>query len=317
MSGEFRHYVSRSALTVLWACLLLLILRRSATAQSISERLVTRPFVHHGYSRPYLIYTPNHLASRPAVVFMLGGVGSSARSTSEEFGWTGEADRNGFVVVFPAPVQRDPSQAFAVKANLTFWEMQGSRSHVIGLGKQSVDDDGYLMDVLHDVLRSTRADRKRVFFAGFSSGSGMAQLLASRHPHAITAVAAVATPLMEPPARLIPPVSILYIHGDLDEAFSGFEVNSPHFATTPHGNWVTWGFLDGCRRQTATRKAWGVQMDWGGCRSEAKVRALLIKDLGHEWVGSAHSTWLEAKSSRELLPFTDLAWTFFAELHSR
>ena len=60
---------------------------------------------------------------------------------------------------------------------------------------------------------------KRVFFAGFSSGSGAVQLLASHHPKEIRGVAAVATPLMDPPPKLARPVPILYIHGDKDEQF--------------------------------------------------------------------------------------------------
>ena len=82
------------------------------------------------------------------------------------------------------------------------------------------------------------------------------QLLASRHPRSVTAIAAIATPLMEPPPSLVRPVAVLYIHGDDDERFSGFEVNSPDFATTPHGNWVTWGYLDGCRIQRAKKTPW-------------------------------------------------------------
>jgi TonB dependent receptor len=96
-------------------------------------------------------------------------------------------------------------------------------------------------------------DTDRVFFAGFSSGSGMVQLFASRHPELVDGVVAVATPLMEPPKKLTRPVPILYIHGDEDEQLTAFETNSPHFATTPHGNWVTWGYLDGCRKQTAEK----------------------------------------------------------------
>jgi hypothetical protein len=43
----------------------------------------------------------------------------------------------------------------------------------------------------------------------------MVQLYASRHPREIGGVVAVATPLMDPPAKLARPVPILYIHGAL------------------------------------------------------------------------------------------------------
>ena len=241
---------------------LLLLLSMALTiagVQPLAAQLESHPFAHNAYSRPYLLYRPRHLPSHPAVVFMLGGIRSTAKSTSKKFGWMEEADRNGFLVVFPEPVATEPNQPMDRQNNVTFWEMQGSRSHRLAPGMLPVDDDGYLMAVLNDVLRHQHVDRDRVFFAGFSSGSGMVQLLASRHPKDITAIVAVATPLMEPPAKLVRPVPVLYIHGDDDEQFSGFETNCPDFATTPHGNWVTWGYLDGCQVQTAEKTDWGTR----------------------------------------------------------
>ena len=218
----------------------------AATAQ-----IQIQPFSHNGYDRPYLLYRPAHLSAHPAVVFMLGGITSTAESTSREYGWINEADRNGFLAVFPEPVRTNLTLPLNEKRNITFWEMKGSRTHILGPGMSAVDDDGYLRAVLKDVLRREHPDPKRVFFAGFSSGSGMVQLFASQHPQLVSAVVAVATPLMDPPSKLSSPVSILYIHGDEDEQFTAFEANSPHFATTPHGNWITWGYLNGCQNRIA------------------------------------------------------------------
>lgn len=142
----------------------------------------------------------------------------------------------------------------------------------------------------------------------------MAQLFASRHSNYVKAVVAVATPLMDPPARLEQPVAILYIHGDEDEQFSGFEVHSPHFATTPHGNWVTWGCLNGCHKQTATKTDRGVQFVWHGCKHQVSVVADFIADLGHEWPGSLESTWNQKYRSQAPLSITNLAWRFFAAI---
>ncbi|MGB8481211.1 MAG: alpha/beta fold hydrolase [Acidobacteriaceae bacterium] len=277
----------------------------------------TRPFIHNGYDRPYLIYRPAHLAKNPAVVFMLGGIGSTAKFASQNFGWTQEADRNGFIVVFPEPVATDPSKPENKKNNITFWQMKGSRTRMLASNAIPVDDDGYLIGVLRDVLHRDHPDRKRVFFAGFSSGSGMVQLLASRHPKDIRAIVAVATPLMDPPPKLARPVGVLYIHGDDDEQFSGFETLSPHFATTSHGNWVTWGYLDGCQKQTAENTAWGVRFSWQRCKNDVPVIADFIAGLGHEWAGSLDSTWDQLQQTHHPLNFTDMAWHFFASMRTK
>jgi polyhydroxybutyrate depolymerase len=285
-------------------------------ARMLATNLATHPFTHNGYNRPYLVYTPNGLGVHFPVVFVLGGVGSTAASTANELGWTQQADRNHFLIIFPEPVLTDPLEPPAKTTNITFWEMQGSRTHRIGPTRLAVDDDGYLLAVLNDVLHTQPVDRKRVFFAGFSSGSGMVQLFASRHSTMIAAIAAVATPLMDPPTRLPHPVAVLYIHGDKDEQFSGFEANSRDFATTPHGNWVTWGYLNGCHVQRAKKTSWGVQFDWKGCRNQTPVVADFMSDLDHQWVTSS-SSWNVTHRPDDPLDFADLAWQFFARIASR
>jgi polyhydroxybutyrate depolymerase len=282
----------------------------------LAAGLTTHQFSHNGYSRPYLVYTPSGVGMNAAAVFVLGGVGSTATSNATELGWTQEADRNHFVVVFPEPVATNPVKPLAKSTNVTFWEMQGSRTHVVGPTMLAVDDDGYLMAVLKDVLHNQHVDRKRVFFAGFSSGSGMVQLFASRHPAEVAAIAAVATPLMEPPKRLTRPVAVLYIHGDEDEQFAGFEVNSPEFATTPHGNWVTWGYLNGCHIQRAKKTPWGVQLSWKECRQQTPVVADFVTGLDHEWLTS-NSAWNVTHRPADPMDFADMAWQFFAGVHLR
>jgi poly(3-hydroxybutyrate) depolymerase len=303
--------IRRNLLFLLFAMLLMSVARQTAAQTE------TRPFVHNGYSRPYLIHRPAHLAAHPAVVFMLGGIRSTARFTSENYNWVSEADRNGFLVVFPEPVATQPDQPADRHTNITFWEMKGSRTHHLANGALPVDDEGYLMAVLHEVLQHEHADRKRVFLAGFSSGSGMVQLLASRHSKDISGIVAVATPLMDPPKKLARSVSILYIHGDSDEQFSGFEANSPNFATTPHGNWVTWGYLNGCKLQTAKKMDWGVQFFWQNCKDGVSVVADFVANFGHEWAGSPDSPANRNGQHADTLDFTDMAWQFFARIDSK
>ena len=291
-----------------------------AVAHQAGAQTEVRRFAHTGYSRPYIIHRPAHLTAHPAAVLMLGGIRSTAKSTSEDFNWISEADRNGFLVVFPEPVATQTDQRRDRQNNVTFWEMKGSRSHRFAAGALPVDDDGYLISRLQEVLQPDHVDRRRVFLAGFSSGSGAVQLLAARHSREIGGIVAVATPLMDPPPKLAHPVPILYIHGDKDEQFSGFEVNSPHFATTPHGNWVTWGYLDGCRVQTAEKTDWGVKLSWQQCKNGVPVLAYFAANAGHEWAGSldaagnkqhqrAHALDLRIWRGSSSPQFTRSSWT--------
>ena len=123
-------------------------------------QIETRPLTHNGYLRPYLVVRPAHLQPHPAVVFMLGGIRSTAKSEAENFGWTEEAERNGFLAVFPEPVATHPDQPADRQNNVTFWEMNGSRTHLLGPGKLPVDDDGYLSAVIRDLLHRDQPDRR-------------------------------------------------------------------------------------------------------------------------------------------------------------
>lgn len=300
-----------------WLRPFLVVLAAAATASSLAAQIQTRPFVHNGYSRPYIVFRPNHLSAHPAVVFMLGGIGSTAESESQNFGWINVAERNGILAVFPTPVRTNLNLPVNLKKNIPFWEMRGSRTHLLAPGGLPVDDDGYLMAVLEDVIHRDHPDRKRIFFVGFSSGSGMVQLFAARHSKYVSGIVAVATPLMEPPVDLAVPVPVLYIHGDEDEQFSGFETHCPHFVTTPHGNWVTWGYLNGCRVQTAAKTDWGVRLSWEGCKSQVPVVADFVAHLGHEWPGSLDSDWNQKHRPDDPLNFTAMAWHFLNGIHPR
>jgi polyhydroxybutyrate depolymerase len=258
--------------------LLFFVLGQSATGQ-----LISRPLSHNGCDRPYLVYRPSKCSPHPAIVVMLAGIRSTAQYAAENFGWEKLAEQYHFLAVFPEPVRTYPGRGPDRSANVTFWEMQGSRTHVIPSGGMPVDDDGYLTAVLRDVTSRDHPDGHRIYMAGFSSGSAMVQLFASSHPEKVDGIVAVATPLMAPPVRLTRPVAVLYIHGDDDEQLSGFEIHSPDFATTPHGNWVTWGYLDGCKQQTAERMAWGVRYAWKGCKDNVPVVGNMVEHLAHEW----------------------------------
>lgn len=289
-----------------------LLIALTSLAPSLQAQLVTRPFTHNGYKRPYLIYIPRNLPPHPAVVFMLGGIDSTAKWTAHEFGWIPLAKRYKFLAVFPSPVATYTMRPPKHGVNITFWNLEGSRTHHLAPGALPVDDQGYLAGVLKDVMRRDHPDRRRIFWAGFSSGSGMVQLFAARHPQDADAITAVATPLLDPPERLSRPVSILYIHGDDDEQFIGFQTHSPNFATTPQGNWVTWGYLDGCRKQTARRTSWGIQYNWATCPTGVRVVADFVIGLGHEWAGSVDSDWNQKHWPHDPLDFSAMAWHFFS-----
>jgi poly(3-hydroxybutyrate) depolymerase len=127
-------------------------------------------------------------------------------------------------------------------------------------------------------------------------------------PGRLAALSLWPRPLMDPPAKLARPLPILYIHGDDDEQFSGFETNSSQFATTPHGNWITWGYLNGCDTQVAEKTEWGVRFSWPRCKNGVPVMANFVAHFGHEWAGSVDGHWEQQYWPKGPLNFTNMAW---------
>ena len=81
---------------------------------------------------------------------------------------------------------------------------------------------------------------------------------------------------------------------------------------------MTWGYLDGCRIQTAEKKS-GAFSFRGGMHTRRSVVADFIANFGHEWAGSVDSHKHDSRGNMELRPaaldFTDMAWQFFAGIH--
>ncbi len=168
MSGKHVGFlIFLSTYTARLFVFILLVMWRMVAPQLLAAQIETRPFAHNGYSRPYLVYKSAHLAPHPPLVLMLGGAGSTAHTTAQDFGWIEEADRNGFLVVFPEPLTVKPDEPFSAESNVTFWENGAYRSHRVPSGKSPVDDDGYLIAVLHDVLRRDHPSSHRVFLRAF------------------------------------------------------------------------------------------------------------------------------------------------------
>jgi poly(3-hydroxybutyrate) depolymerase len=130
----------------------------------------------------------------------------------------------------PSCCLANPINFLQSKTNTTFWDMQGSRTHLPPAGMLPIDDDGYLMAVLRDVLHRNSVDPKRIYFAGFFQWIRNGPIARRPSLQSITAIVAVATPLTEPPVKLAHSMPVLCIHGDNDEQFSCFEVNSPNSA---------------------------------------------------------------------------------------
>ncbi|MBE7440771.1 MAG: prolyl oligopeptidase family serine peptidase [Spirochaetales bacterium] len=188
---------------------LLLILVMCQTRQSpVPERVLSLEILHDGLPRRVLLHVPTHKTStaRPLVMVLHGGSGTPEnmiRLTRNRFGEL--ADRDGFVVAYPAGYER-------------FWhdlraDGQG-RAHVRG-----IDDVGFLRRLITLAVTKYQVDPRRVFITGISNGGFMSLRAACEMSDVVHGVAAVTAQMpvgSRESCRPVRPISVLFVNGTED-----------------------------------------------------------------------------------------------------
>jgi polyhydroxybutyrate depolymerase len=254
-----------------------------------------------GLARSYRVHVPAHYTGHtrlPVVLVLHGGATPpppDIEAGMEDLtGFSRLADREGFIAVYPRSTERDGSLR---------WNTGAARDPV-------VDDVGFIGDVVDRMAASLCADRHRVYVTGFSSGGGMAGILACRSAGRLAAVAAVSGFFVTTQQDLchpVRPVPILEFHGTRDKvAYDGGPFDDNEF-TVPIPEWLAaWANRDGCRRGPAV---FLVKDDvtgehWTGCRRGSTVVHYRITDGLHAWPGVDPGT--------PTVSATELTWKFFA-----
>lgn len=166
-------------------------------------------------NRHYALHVPPaYDGTKPlAAVIVLHGRGGSA-VTARSYGFSDEADRDGFLVLYPEAVPP-------------------SRMWFTGLetGARLADDVSYVKQVLDDAAKIVNLDAHRVYAVGYSNGGTLAADLAGALPGRIAAVAAVNANIaikdrqgnLITVARPTQPVSALLVNGreDLASPYAG------------------------------------------------------------------------------------------------
>ena len=146
------------------------------------------------------------------------------------------------------------------------------------------EDDVELSSLIIDSLSSTYSiDPNRIWAIGHSNGGMMAYRLACDLSDKISGVAIVGGALMDDSCTPEKPVSIMHIHGDLDETIpftGGGKFDVPDIQTSvikPNAN-----FLCDIAPNEVTPIVGVNQVAWN-CEQGAQTKLMNFLDNGHEW----------------------------------
>lgn len=256
-------------------------------------------FTRDRVERTYVIHFPPWEDSDEPLplVLNLHGFGSNARQQAAYSRFPEIADAEGFIVVTPdgaGTPQRWNNAGFDGEA----------------------DDIGFIGALLDELEHELCIDTSRVYAAGISNGSVMAQRLACEMPGRFAAIAAVAALVYPTNCATDAPVPIIAFHGTADACvpYEGGRTacgrgNLPvPPVETALANWAR---HNGCggepERSQATAHVRLIA--YRACRDGAEALLYVIEGGGHTWPGSAAVARLGETTDE--IDATELIWAFF------
>ena len=153
-------------------------------------------------------------SSVPApLILLLHGYGSTGAAIDLYLRLSSLSEQHGFLYAAPDGLQ-----------NSTGSQYWNATDYCCGFGS-SVDDSGYLKDLIDAIKAEANIDAKRVYVFGHSNGGFMAHRMACDHSDSIAAIVSLAGATYKDFSDCSPsgPVNVLQIHGRLDDTirFSG------------------------------------------------------------------------------------------------
>jgi polyhydroxybutyrate depolymerase len=256
--------------------------------------------------RTYRLYRPSYLGHQtpaPLVIVLHGGLGSASQA-EDSYNWDAQADRQGFLVVYPNGLSHS-------------WNAGG-----ICCGpalRDDVNDIGFLTRLIDIVSKSENIDLKRVYLTGISNGAAMAYRYACEGTFPIAAIGPVAGSFSFSCSKPHP-VSVMAIHG-LDDQHVPFAGGQGTKGVTK-GSWVSVSqTLDLFRKANDCKPSISykdglVQKNISHCAQDREVTLITIEGAGHQWPGGKAKTSIiqrviGADQPSTALDATSVLWEFF------
>jgi polyhydroxybutyrate depolymerase len=220
-------------------------------------------------------------ARRPApTVIVLHGAGLTASWTAARSGFAEAAAARGFAAVFPDGLGRQWNDG-----------REGS----------SVDDAGFLRQLVRELVGRGVAQSDRIYMAGISNGGMMTFRMLCETPRLLAGAATVIANMPEPmgaTCRIGKPVPLVMLNGTADPLvpYGGGGVGFLGLRGTVWSSERTAAFVahnNGCRRRSTTQlpqrgptDATSVKrIDWSDCSSGAGVKLYRVEGGGHQLFG--------------------------------
>ena len=228
-----------------------------------------------GLTRTFIVHlAPSYGNQLQALVINYHGYQNTALRTAQRTNMSAEADRAGFILVFPQGIDNPPS-----------WNAGVGAFGPTG----NADDVQFTRDLISYFEHNYCVDTHRIYVAGYSLGGGMAYRIACALSNQIAAFATVAGAFYRIPGGCNPsrPISVLEIHGQADQ-FAPYDGNAYMGMTGVQTYLNFWLVHDQCKpaNKVIFQKADVTALEWSQCANGTIIQHYRISDGGHVWPGS-------------------------------
>jgi polyhydroxybutyrate depolymerase len=257
-----------------------------------------------GEERRYILHVPasyDGTAAVPLVISMHGFAEWPAHQMQISR-WNALADREGFLVVYPA------GTGFPLR-----WRIRSEEGDTF-----TNIDVQFISDLIDALMAEYSIDPARVYANGLSNGGGMSDMLACRLSDRIAAFGSVSGAYLLPREDCHPgrPVPVIAFHGTADPIvpYIGGESASFHYPFPPVEDWAAdWARRNGCAETAEvlppTGEVTGIR--YGGCRMGSEVILYTVHGGGHAWPGGKPlPEWITGRTTLDI-DATAVMWEFF------
>lgn len=229
-----------------------------------------------GLKRYFLLHLAPSYGTRPQpVVINYHGYDNTAKATAQHTNMGAEADKAGFILVFPQGVDSPTSW----NAGIGAFGPTGD-----------ADDVQFTRDLISFLEQNYCVDRQRIYVTGYSLGGGMAYRVACTLSTQIAALATVEGAFYHAPGGCNPsrPIPVLEIHGQADQLapYGGSSARMMASVQTYLNVWLT---HDQCKNTSKIiyQRNDVTGIEWPSCAGGTVVEHYRISDGGHTWPGSS------------------------------
>ena len=228
-----------------------------------------------GLSRTFIVHLAPSYGNQPqALVINYHGYQNTALRTAQRTNMGVEADRAGFILVFPQGVDNPPS-----------WNAGVGAFGPTG----DADDVQFTRDLISYFEHNYCVDVHRIYVTGYSLGGGMAYRIACALSNQIAAFATVAGAFYRIPGGCNPsrPLSVLEIHGQADQ-YAPYDGNTYMGMAAVQTYLNFWLAHDKCNLSSKVifQKADVTGLEWSHCANGTVIEHYRITDGGHVWPSS-------------------------------